>query len=73
MGHLNIQLAIFFGEIDVQFSDGAKKAMERARSQIIQPDWKKVFAPEQRQACLEEITREQQSVAGGQWSEERKL
>lgn len=58
MGHLNIQIAIFFNEIDVQFSDGAKKAMDRARSQIIQPDWKKVFASEQRQACLEEITRE---------------
>lgn len=57
MGHINIQLAIFFNEVDTQFSDGAKKAMDRARSQIIRPDWKKVFEPEHRQACLDEITR----------------
>lgn len=58
MGHINIQLAIFFDEVNVQFSDGAKKAMDRSRSQIIQPDWKKVFTPEYRQACLDEITRQ---------------
>ncbi len=57
LGHINIELAIFFGEIKVQFSDGAQKAMERARSQIIQPDWKKVFEPENIRACLEEITK----------------
>jgi D-apionate oxidoisomerase len=57
LGHINIQLAIFWGELNIQFSDGAKKAMERARSQIIQPDWKKVFEPENIRACLEDITK----------------
>jgi hypothetical protein len=57
LGHINIQLAIFFGEVNVQFSDGARKAMDRARAQIIQPDWKKVFEPENIRECLEEITR----------------
>ena len=57
LGHINIELAILFGEIPVQFSDGAKKAMEHARSQIIQPDWKKVFEPENIRASLEEITK----------------
>ncbi len=57
LGHINIQLAIFWGELNIQFSDGAKKAMERARSQIIQPDWKQVFEPDAIRACLEEITR----------------
>jgi hypothetical protein len=57
LGHINIELAILFGEIPVQFSDGAKKAMERARAQIIQPDWKSVFEPEKIRVCLEEITR----------------
>jgi hypothetical protein len=57
LGHLNIQLAIFFGELNIQFSDGAKKAMERARDQIIKPDWKKVFEPENIRECLEAITR----------------
>ncbi len=57
LGHLNIQLAIFWGELNIQFSDGAKKAMERARSIIIQPNWKQVFEPENIRASLEEITR----------------
>ncbi len=56
LGHINIQLAIFFGEVDAQFSDGARKAMDRARSQIIQPDWKRVFEPENIRDCLEAIT-----------------
>jgi hypothetical protein len=56
LGHINIQLAIFFGEVDVRFSDGAIKAMERARSQIFQPDWKKVFEPERVRESLEAIT-----------------
>ncbi len=57
LGHINIQLAIFFGELNIQFSDGAKKAMERARDQIIKPDWKRVFEPENIRECLEAITR----------------
>jgi hypothetical protein len=43
LGHLNIDVAILFGYLDAQFSDGAKLAAERAMQQIIQPDWKKVF------------------------------
>ncbi len=57
LGHINIQLAIFFGELNIQFSDGAKRAMARARDQIIRPDWKKVFEPENIRECLEAITR----------------
>lgn len=57
LGHINIELAIIFGEVQVQFSDGAQRAMARARSQIIQPDWKSVFEPENIRACLEDITR----------------
>ncbi|MBX3278853.1 MAG: semialdehyde dehydrogenase [Acidobacteria bacterium] len=57
LGHINIELAILFEEIPVEFSDGAKKAMERARSQLIRPDWKRVFEPENIRASLEEITR----------------
>lgn len=61
LGHINIQLAIFFNEVDVKFSDGAKKAMDRARSQIIQPDWKKVFEPDAINESLEAITRAPQA------------
>ena len=56
LGHINIQLAIFFGELNIQFSDGAKRAMARARDQIIKPDWKNVFEPENIRECLEAIT-----------------
>lgn len=56
LGHLNIQLAIFFGELNIQFSDGAKKAMTRARDQIINPNWKQVFEPENIRECLKAIT-----------------
>jgi len=43
LGHLNIEMAIVFEEIGSPFSDGAKKAIEKAKGQIFRPDWKKVF------------------------------
>ena len=46
MGHINVELAIVFDEIDWEFSDGAKKAIEQAKSDLFQPDWKKVFERE---------------------------
>jgi D-apionate oxidoisomerase len=61
LGHINIQLAIFFDELNIRFSDGAIKAMDRARHQIIQPDWKRVFEPAEIRASLAEITREPES------------
>jgi D-apionate oxidoisomerase len=66
LGHINIQLAIFFGELNIQFSDGAKKAMARARDQLIKPDWKKVFEPENIRECLEAITGSPQTPKGDQ-------
>ena len=56
-GHLGVELAIVFGEIDAQFSDGALKAAERAASVILQPNWKDVFEPENIRAEIKEITR----------------
>lgn len=46
MGHINVELAIVFGEVSSPFSDGALKAIERARGEIFQPDWKKIFEPD---------------------------
>lgn len=57
LGHIQIELAILFGEIGSPFSDGALKAIGRAKSQLFQPDWKKVFEPENLRASVEEITR----------------
>jgi hypothetical protein len=46
LGHLNIEMAIVFEEIGSPFSDGAKKAIEKAKGQIFRADWKKVFDEE---------------------------
>jgi hypothetical protein len=46
LGHINVDIGILFGFIDAQLSDGAKMAVARARETIFQPDWKKVFEPE---------------------------
>jgi hypothetical protein len=46
LGHMNVNIGILFGYIDAQLSDGAKMAVERARQSLFQPDWKKVFEPE---------------------------
>jgi len=45
MGHINVELAIVFEVIDWEFSDGAKNAIEEAKANLFQSDWKKVFEP----------------------------
>jgi D-apionate oxidoisomerase len=57
MGHIKIAAAIVFGEIKSPFSDAAKLAVERAKSLIFRPDWKKVFDEDSNRECLEMITR----------------
>lgn len=47
LGHVNIPLAIVFGEIGSPFSDGAKLIIEHGRHYLFKPDWKeRVFSPE---------------------------
>jgi D-apionate oxidoisomerase len=56
LGHLNIELAILFGEIGAPFSDGAKMAIERAKSHIFRADWKRVFEPANIRESIRAIT-----------------
>jgi len=56
MGHLNIEVAILFDEIDWNFSAGAKKAIEEAKKDLFKPDWKKVFEPERLRESVAKIT-----------------
>lgn len=56
MGHIKIAAAIVFGEIKSPFSDAAKKAVERAKSLLFRPDWKRVFEADNNKECLEMIT-----------------
>lgn len=46
LGHVNIPLAIVFGEIGSPFSDGAKLIIEHGKHLLFKPDWKRVFEPE---------------------------
>jgi ketol-acid reductoisomerase len=55
MGHMRVNLGILFNYIDAEISEGAKLALKRARSEIFQPDWKKVFEPENVIAQVEAI------------------
>ena len=57
LGHVNIPLAIVFGEVSSPFSDGAKLIIEHGKKLLFQPDWKKVFAPESVQEQVQAIVR----------------
>ena len=56
LGHININLGILYGYLDAQFSDGAKLAVARAMEQIMQPDWRQVFEPDNVMAQVKAIT-----------------
>lgn len=58
LGHVNIPLAIVFGEIDWDFSEAAKRAIQEAKRELFQPDWKKVFEPEHLRRSVARITGE---------------
>jgi hypothetical protein len=57
LGHMGIFTGILFGFYDAQVSDGAKKAAARARDQIFQPDWKRIFEAENVMGEIRAITR----------------
>ena len=54
-GHVNIPLAIVFGEIASPFSDGAKLIIEHGKRYLLKPDWKRVFEPEEVTAQVKAI------------------
>lgn len=58
LGHINVELAIFFNEIDWNLSEGAQAAVEAAKGDLFQPDWKKVFDADHLMASVKRITEE---------------
>ncbi len=56
LGHMNVNVGILFKYIDAELSDGAKLAVSRAKERIFQPDWKKVFEPDNVMAEVKAIT-----------------
>ena len=52
LGHAQIPLAIVFGAIQSPFSDAAKIAIRWGTQRIINPDWRRVFEPDQVRAAV---------------------
>jgi D-apionate oxidoisomerase len=46
LGHVNIQLAIVFGEAGNPFSDACKIAIEYGKRYMLKEDWRKLYEPE---------------------------
>lgn len=58
LGHINVELAILFNQLPgVRMSDAANRAVERAKSRIFAPDWKKVFERDAITESIHAITR----------------
>jgi ketol-acid reductoisomerase len=57
LGHMNIQLAVLYGQIPgAVFSDAANKAIVRGKPLLINKDWKKVFEPDNILEQIKDIT-----------------
>jgi D-apionate oxidoisomerase len=56
MGHLGIEIAILFNEIDWKFSAGAQQAIDDAKRRLFRDDWRGVFSPGELKASVEAIT-----------------
>ena len=57
LGHMNIEMAMLFNEVDGVFSDGAIKAIESAKPILFQPDWKRVFDESEIRKSVGEIVK----------------
>ena len=58
LGHINVELAILFNQLPgVRMSDAANRAVERAKTEIFAPDWKKVFERDAITESIHAITR----------------
>ncbi len=58
LGHLNVLIAIQFGALPgVRISDAASRAVELAKKEIFQPNWRSVFEPEAVTRSIHMITR----------------
>jgi D-apionate oxidoisomerase len=56
LGHLNVLASVIFKEREGLFSDACNKAIEFGKPVLMQPDWKRVFEPEEIAASIERIT-----------------
>jgi ketol-acid reductoisomerase len=57
LGHLRIQIAVLFGEVNGTFSDAAYKISARARSILFQENWQRIFEMDDIHNQVRDITR----------------
>jgi hypothetical protein len=56
LGHLRIQIAVLFGEVNGTFSDAAYKISARARPVIFREGWQRIFEMDDIRAQVRDIT-----------------
>lgn len=56
LGHLRIQIAVLFGEVNGTFSDAAYKISKRARPVLFREGWKKIFELDDIREQVRDIT-----------------
>jgi D-apionate oxidoisomerase len=56
LGHLRIQIAVLFGEVNGTFSDAAYKISKRARPVLFREGWKKIFELDNIREQVRDIT-----------------
>ncbi len=57
LGHLRIQIAVLFGEVNGTFSDAAYKISKRARPVLFKEGWQKIFEMSDIREQVRDITR----------------
>jgi hypothetical protein len=58
LGHLRIQIAVLFGEVNGTFSDAAYKISRRARAVIFKDNWQRIFETSDIREQVRDITRQ---------------
>ncbi len=56
LGHMNVLGAVIFGEVEGVFSDACNKAIEFGKPTLMQPNWKRVFEPQEIADSIRRIT-----------------
>ena len=63
LGHLRIQIAVLFGEVNGTFSDAAYKISARARPVIFREGWQRIFEMDDIREQVRDITRSSKPAA----------
>ncbi|HEY0551123.1 MAG TPA: phosphogluconate dehydrogenase C-terminal domain-containing protein, partial [Verrucomicrobiae bacterium] len=57
LGHLRIQIAVLFGEVNGTFSDAAYKISKRAKPVLFREGWQKIFEMSDIREQVRDITK----------------